>query len=65
MKMVALPLVAALKSPSLQKRAATVGAQVLASIAALGAQLDERRALRDRMNQRNETVDSTFWIYLR
>ena len=34
-------------------------------VADMNARLDEARALRDRANQANESVDRTYWIYLR
>jgi hypothetical protein len=36
-----------------------------AGLATLNTRVDEGRALRDRANQANRTVDRAFWIYLR
>ena len=34
-------------------------------VAEMNARLDAARALRDRANQANQSVDRSFWIYLR
>jgi hypothetical protein len=64
-KVFAVPRLAAVERRSLRGRIGEFALHAMGRIAEISARLDEQRALRDRMNQGNETVDSAYWIYLR
>jgi hypothetical protein len=64
-KVFAMPRVAALERASFRGRVVEFARHVIGRVAEVSARFDERRALRDRVNQRNETVDAAFWIYMR
>jgi hypothetical protein len=65
MKVFAVPRLVAAERTSFRGRIGEFALQTIGRIAQISARLDERRALRDRVNQGNETVDSAYWIYLR
>jgi hypothetical protein len=65
MKVFAVPRLVAVERTSFRGRIGAVALHAIARIAQISARLDEQRALRDHVNQANETVDSAFWIYLR
>ena len=65
-KVFALPRLAAGEPVSLVRRRITRELRrAAARLRALNATIDEGRALRDRANQANHSVDRAFWIYLR
>jgi len=65
MKVFAVPRLAAVERTSLRVRIGEFALHTIGRIAQISARLDEQRALRDHVNQANETVDSAYWIYLR
>jgi hypothetical protein len=65
MNVFALRRSAAVEPISLRFRIGQRIRRAAASFARLNARIDEVRALRDRANQANHTVDRAFWIYLR
>ena len=65
MKVFAVPRLAAVERTSFRGRIGEFALHAIGRIAQISVRLDEQRALRDRVNQNNETVDSAYWIYLR